>query len=164
MRKIYFRRRSAGKTDYKARLALLKSNKPRLVIRKTNHYMVAQIIKSKEAQDAVICSANSKDLLKYGWPFSLHSIPAAYLTGFLLSTKAKSKIKEAVLDIGLQRSTKGSRIYATLKGFIDGGISINYNADILPTEERIKGKHIKDEADKIAQEQNKIKEKIKMEK
>jgi len=77
MRKIKFKRRRTKKTDYKARLALLKSGFPRLVVRKTNRYVIAQIVRSKEAQDAIVCSANSKELLKYGWPFSLKSIPAS---------------------------------------------------------------------------------------
>lgn len=160
MRKIKFRRRRARKTDYKARLALLKSGLPRLIVRKTNRYVISQIVKSKNAQDAIICSANSKELLKYGWHFSLKSIPAAYLTGFLLGIRAKkNKIENAIVDIGLQRSTKGSRIYAALKGAVDAGVSVKYSKDIMPSEERLKGKHLKN-AEKIEEEINKVKEKM----
>jgi len=42
--KLPRRRRIASKTDYKARLSLLKSEKPRLVVRKTNRYIIAPII------------------------------------------------------------------------------------------------------------------------
>lgn len=160
MKKVKFRRRRSGKTDYKARLALLKSGLPRFVARKTNRYIITQVIKSKEAQDAVVCCANSKELLKYGWPFSLKNIPAAYLTGFLLGIKAKKcKIKNVIFDIGLQRSTKGSRIYAALKGAIDAGLSAKYSEDIMPSEERLKGKHLKN-AEKIEEEKNKVKERM----
>ena len=41
--KLPRRRRLQGKTDYKARLAMLKSGKPRLVVRKTNHYIGSNI-------------------------------------------------------------------------------------------------------------------------
>ena len=48
-----------------------------------------------------------------------------------------------VLDLGLQRSVKGSRIYAALKGVVDAGININCNKKVFPNEERIKGLHTK---------------------
>jgi len=160
MRKIKFKRRRTKKTDYKARLALLKSGFPRLVVRKTNRYVIAQIVRSKEAQDAIVCSANSKELLKYGWPFSLKSIPASYLTGFLLGVRAKkNKIKDVVLDIGLQRSTKGNKIYAALRGGIDAGLLAKHSEDVMPGEERLKGKHLKN-AENIEEEKNKVKEKM----
>ena len=64
----------------------------------------------------------------------------------LAGKKAREKnVDSAVLDLGLQTSTKGSRIYAALKGVIDSGISVPHSEDILPGEDRIKGKHISDE-------------------
>ena len=63
MTKSIRQRRLSGKTDYKARLALLKSGKPRLVVRKTNRYMIAQIISSDVAQDKVVLGLTSKDLI-----------------------------------------------------------------------------------------------------
>ena len=103
MTKTIKRRRQEGKTDYKARLALLKSSEPRLIIRRTNRYVIAQFVQSKVAQDSIIFGANSKDLLEMGWPSefagSLKSRAAAYLTGLLLGSKAKSKIKSAILVI-----------------------------------------------------------------
>ena len=36
------RRRHQRKTDYKKRIALLKSEKPRIVVRKTNKYILSQ--------------------------------------------------------------------------------------------------------------------------
>ncbi len=56
------RRRLETKTDYKARLALLKSEKPRLVIRKSNRYILAQIVLSEIAQDKILFRVSSKDL------------------------------------------------------------------------------------------------------
>lgn len=142
MTRIQKRRRTESKTDYKARLALLKSNKPRLVIRKTNRYIIAQIVESENALDKTISSFNSKELIEKGWPKnksgSLKSLPAAYLTGFFLIAQPKQKIKEAVLDIGLQRNTPKSRIYSALKGAIDAGLKISYNAKSLPEMEQLK--------------------------
>ncbi|MFH1802589.1 MAG: 50S ribosomal protein L18 [archaeon] len=135
------RRRRENKTDYKSRFHMLKSERPRLVVRITNRYAIAQIVESDIAQDKVIAKVSSKDLLAKGWPKekggSLKSLPAAYLTGFLLVKSLKVKISEAILDIGLQRNIKGSRIYAVLKGAVDAGLKIPHNPEALPTKERI---------------------------
>ncbi len=153
---IKFRRRNEKKTDYVARLAMLKSGKPRLVVRKSNKYITAEIVNSKNAQDSVVCYASSKELQKYGWKSSFKNIPASYLTGVLIGVKAKrSKVGNATLDTGIEISTKGSRIYAVLKGALDAGLDIKHSRDILPSEERIKGGHLKNKVD-ISQ----IKEKI----
>lgn len=141
MAKTLRRRRRERKTDYKSRFNMLKSEKPRLVIRRTNKYMVAQIVVSEIAQDKVISKVTSKDLLKKGWPKdkegSLKSLPASYLTGFLLGKSIKAKVPEAILDIGLQRNIKGSRIYAVLKGTVDAGLNIPHNPEAFPPQERI---------------------------
>ncbi|MEK6888708.1 MAG: 50S ribosomal protein L18 [Nanoarchaeota archaeon] len=138
------RRRKEGKTDYRLRLNLLKSGKPRLVIRKSNQYMLAQIIESEGAQDKVLYGLTSKALLSKGWPVdlsgSLKSIQASYLTGLMLGNVAKSKVKFAVLDIGLYRNIEKSRIYALLKGILDAGISIPHSEEILPSLEEISKK------------------------
>ncbi|MBI2046787.1 50S ribosomal protein L18 [Candidatus Pacearchaeota archaeon] len=166
------KRRMQGKTDYRARIALLKSRKPRIAVRKTNRYIIAEYITSEDAQDRVLYYANSKELLNYGWPSemqgSLKSLSACYLTGKLLAEKIKKKEGkkkekdiEAVLDIGLARNIPKSRIYAALKGIIDGGISISCKKEILPEEGRIKGAHLKKDVSKIFE---KIKENIENEK
>lgn len=136
MPKTQRRRRRERKTDYKARFNLLKSGKPRLVVRKTNRYILVQIVESEIAQDKVIAKASSVDLLSKGWPKekqgSLKSLPAAYLTGFLLVKSLKTKVGEVVLDIGLQRNIHGSRLYAALKGAVDAGLKISHNPEALP--------------------------------
>ena len=145
MRTIKQRRRK-GKTDYNARIKLLKSGIPRIVIRKTNQYILAQYIESEEAKDKVIIGVSSKDLLKYGWPKenqgSLKSIPAAYLTGLLLAKRIKGKGK-VILDLGIMRNIKKSRIYGALKGLVDGEVEISYKDEVFPPENRIKGEHLK---------------------
>ncbi len=139
--KILRKRRLENKTDYKARLAMLKSEKPRLVIRKTNRYIISQIVVSEIAQDKVVSEVNSKALLSLGWPKekagSLKSLSAAYLTGLLLASKTNEK--EAILDLGLQRNIHKSRLYATLKGAVDGGLSIPHSKEALPSDEMVQG-------------------------
>lgn len=139
MRRTFRRRRREQKTDYRARLALLKSQKPRLVVRKTNRAILIQVVVSEGAQDRVMLAVTSKDLLAHGWPKesqgSLKSLPAAYLTGFLAGKKAKAKLSEAVVDIGLQRNIHKSRLYAALKGAVDAGMKIPHDPSIFPSQE-----------------------------
>jgi len=155
--KIQFRRRKEKKTDYRGRLALIKSGKTRLVIRRRLNNISVQFINYHKDGDKTIAAAFSKDLKKYGWNFSNGNLPAAYLTGLLAGLRVKSHANKAILDIGLQRSTKGSRIYSALKGVLDSGVFVPHAQDILPNENRIKGLHIKEEVAKNFEEvKNKI--------
>jgi large subunit ribosomal protein L18 len=140
MFKIHHRRRRERKTDYKKRLALIKSGEIRVVIRRRLKNISVQFINFDQNGDKTIAFASSQELKKFGWKFNTGNIPAAYLTGLLAGKKAK--VKRAILDIGLQTSSKGSRIYAALKGVIDSGIIVNHSNEILPTDNRIKGLHI----------------------
>jgi len=157
------RRRRQGKTDYKARLILLKSERPRIVIRKTNKYFIVQFITSDSSKDKTEVYTNSRELVKYGWPKdwknSLKSIPAAYLTGILAGKKIQGKglDTEPILDFGLQAEIKKSRIYAIVKGLVDSGIKINCKEETFPNQERVSGKHMKKDVEKIIDE---VKEKI----
>lgn len=142
--KLDKRRRMEFKTNYNKRLKLLKGKSPRLIVRKTNKYIILQIIESKNAQDRVSYSSSTKDLIKLGWPKekqgSLKSLSAAYLAGLLLGKKAVKLKERVIVDTGLIPSTKGSRIYAAIKGVADCGIEINYNKEIMPDLERIEGR------------------------
>lgn len=157
---MYHRRRRLQKTDYKKRLALLKSEKTRLVIRKSLENIRVQFIGFNAGGDKTDASAVSAELGKLGWKNGTGNLPAAYLTGLLAGTRAKKAgISEAVFDLGLQTSTKGSRIYASLKGVVDAGLAIPHSEDILPSEERISGKHIQSRKG-IEKEFAEVKEKI----
>lgn len=141
--KMPFRRRRKGRTNYKRRLRLLLSKKPRLVVRRSLKYVRAQIIEFDPKGDKTIASASSQELKKLGWKFACDNLPAAYLTGLLIGKKAVKKgIKEAILDVGLYTSSKGSRIYAVLKGAVDVGLKVPHDEKILPSKERIEGRHI----------------------
>ena len=138
--KIPRRRRLERKTDYKARFGLLKSRTKRLVVRKTNRYIIAQIVETDICQDQVLMGMNSKELLTRGWPKensgSLKSLPAAYLTGFLLGKSAKKKdINDLIFDMGMYRNVHKSRIYALLRGALDSGLEITHDPEVIPTDE-----------------------------
>lgn len=162
IRTVPYRRRRENKTDYKKRLALLKSNKHRFVIRKSLKHLIVQIIDYKADGDKVLLTVSSSELKKLGWKHSTSNIPAAYLVGLLCGKKAQNlKIKNGVLDLGVNISIKGSRLYAALKGLIDSGISIPVNEEVFPDEERLSGKHIeKFRKIELEKDFNQIKNKI----
>jgi len=137
------RRRREMRTDYRQRLALLKSGLPRVVIRKSNRNVTCQVIEYSMTGDRCVTYSDSKELKKFDWKAPGGNLPAAYLTGLLCGLRAKHNgVEECVADMGLQISTKGSVIYACLKGFIEGGVPVSHSAEILPDDERAKGGHI----------------------
>ena len=140
---VPFRRRREGKTDYRARLALLKSRLPRAVVRKSLKNIQVQFIEFEMKGDRVLTTASGRELKKFGWGGSCSGIPAAYLTGFLAGKRAlKNGIDRAVLDIGIERPTKGNKLFAALKGMLDAGVDIPHGEEMLPDESRIRGAHI----------------------
>ena len=146
--KIQKRRRREHKTDYLKRMKLLKSMSPRIVFRKTNRYVIAQYVETREAQDKVVFGINSKKLIDYGWPKelknSLKSLHAAYLLGVAVGKKIiKEKLKTPILDLGMLRTDHKTKIYAFLKGVLDSEIKIKHKKSIFPDEEKIKGKNLK---------------------
>jgi large subunit ribosomal protein L18 len=141
--KVPFRRRREGKTNFRYRLNLIKSNKPRAVVRYSNKFVTVQFIEFKLDGDRVIASATSSELTKFGWNGGTSNIPAAYLVGMLAAKRAKEhNVENAVLDIGLRVPTKGAKVFAALQGIIDFGVEIPHNDEILPSPERVSGSHI----------------------
>lgn len=144
-------RRRQGYTDYRKRLKLVKSGLHRLVIRRGSRRIVVQIVKSRAGGDETLVTVGSEVLRKYGWKASLKSVPAAYLTGLLAGKKALEKgVEKTIVDIGVYRSVKGSRLYAVVKGALDAGLEIPVSEEVLPSDERIHGKHISDYVATIA--------------
>jgi len=141
-----FRRRRSGRTDYRARKKLLLSELPRAVVRKTNRSILVQVVEFELPGDRIIASAISKELKKFGWVGSTASTPAAYLTGYAAGKRAlRHKVERAVLDIGLHAPSKGARVFGALKGLLDAGLEIPHSDSVLPSKERIEGKHLKQE-------------------
>lgn len=141
--RVPLRRRRECKTDYQARKALVVSGKPRLVARSSLKNTVVQIIIAKPKGDLVLASAHSKELVKkYGWKAATGNVPSAYLTGLLCGLKAKANgISEAILDIGLVSPTKGSKIFATLSGVLDAGVTVPHDEAKI-VKRRCEGEHI----------------------
>ena len=142
--RVAFRRRREGKTDYQQRRGLVLSGLPRLVVRGSLSNMMAEIIKAESDGDKVIAYAHSSELKrKYGWLGDTGNISAAYLSGLLCGFKALNQgIKEAVLDLGLHQPSKGSRVFAALKGALDAGLAIPFDEAKLPDQKRITGQHV----------------------
>ncbi len=151
---VPFRRRREGKTDYRARRALILSKMPRIVARGSLKHMTVQIVNAKVEGDEVLVSAHSKELVRdYGWKAACGNVPAAYLTGLLCGLKALQKgIKKAILDIGLRTPVKGSRVFAVLKGALDAGLEVPHSEEILPDKSRVMGEHIANYAKMLASE------------
>jgi len=156
-----FRRRFEGRTHYGKRRRLVSSGIPRLVVRPSNKHMTAQLVEARPTGDHVIASAHSSELKEYGWKGSCGNMPAAYLTGLLAGSRAKTKgLSEAILDIGLYARGAGSRIFAATKGALDAGLTIPQDKAAMPDEERIQGKHVVTYSKQIASEQEAYKKRF----
>ena len=166
---VKYRRRREGKTDYRARKALVaqaknKYNAPkyRLVVRFSNRYVSVQIIHAKIQGDFVLTQASSRELPRYGIKHGLANWTAAYATGLLCARRALTILgladkyegvtepdgelleTEALegddeprpfkcfLDVGLKRTSTGSRVFAAMKGASDGGIYIPHSGKRFP--------------------------------
>ena len=143
--RVPFRRRRDGLTDYKVRLALLKGNRPRAVVRFTQKRVRVAITDFDPRGDRVRAAADSWELRQVGFPTTgLASTPASYLTGYLAGLRAKSQgTTDAVFDTGLRRPTAGGRLLGALKGLLDAGVDIPHGEASMPTPDRLGGKHMR---------------------
>src|SRR3970282_958035 len=89
--RVPFRRRREGRTDYRHRSRLLRSGKPRAVVRKTLEQTIVPIGEPAKVGDTVLAAATSRDLVKQGWGAGTGNVPAAYLTGYLAGRRAVAK-------------------------------------------------------------------------
>jgi len=134
--------------------------KYRMIVRFTNKDIVCQIAHAKIEGDVVVCAAYSHELPLFGVKVGLTNYAAAYCTGLLLARRLLKKLNlheiyegqtevdgdeynvESVddqpapfrcyLDIGLNRTTTGARVFGALKGAIDGGLEINHSVTRFP--------------------------------
>eukprot|EP00004_Rigifila_ramosa_P002932 TRINITY_DN12_c0_g1_i1.p2 TRINITY_DN12_c0_g1~~TRINITY_DN12_c0_g1_i1.p2 ORF type:complete len:289 (-),score=82.79 TRINITY_DN12_c0_g1_i1:56-922(-) len=128
------------------------SPKYRLVVRFTNRDVIAQIVYSRINGDFVMAAAYGHELAKYGVPAGQTNFASSYAVGLLLARRLLTKlhlaakyegVKEAtgemyvveeiangprpftaLLDVGLVRTTTGHRVFAVMKGAVDGGLHI----------------------------------------
>lgn len=131
------------------------AKKYRMVVRITNKDVCCQVVYSRIEGDYVVESAYSHELPAYGIKAGFTNYAACYATGLLLARRVNKKFGiaelyegveeadgemfyveesedgprpfECCLDIGLTRATTGNRVFACLKGAVDGGISIPHN-------------------------------------
>lgn len=139
------KRRREGKTDYRQRLRLLKSGKPRVVVRRSNKNVRVQFVSYDEAGDDVAAVATGQHLRDYGWEGNRSNMPACYLAGLLAGKRAlAADIDEGVLDIGHHPAIPGSNVFGVLQGILDAGVQVPHGDEVLPDEKRIYGEHISD--------------------
>jgi len=199
------RRRREGKTDFKARVKMIKqaknkfnTRKYRLIVRFTNRKCICQIAYATIRGDIVVSQATSSELEKYGIPAGHKNYAAAYCTGLLVARrtlkkfgldekiKGKEEIDGAeyhveeeeneqrpfkcILDVGLQTTCVGARLWGALKGAVDGGLHVphstkNFPGYTAPAEkgaepsydaeahkDRIFGKHLQDYMEMMKEE------------
>jgi large subunit ribosomal protein L5e len=131
------------------------SPKYRLVVRFTNKDVIAQMVRPKIEGDVVYAAAYGHELKRYGIPVGHNNYAAAYAVGLLLARRTLNKFGladkyqgqtqvngedynvepladgprplRAILDTGLKRTSTGSKVFATLKGAVDGGIDIPHS-------------------------------------
>lgn len=145
--KVPFRRRRKGLTNYQRRQKLLRSNKPRIVVRRSNKHERVFLSVAKYEGDEIYAFASSNHLKDYGWKAATGNLPASYLTGYLAGKYAQALgIEEAILDIGINSCRKGTRVSAMLQGAVESGLDIPHDPDVFPDEERYTGQHIADYA------------------
>ena len=142
--RVPFRRRREGKTDYRIRLRLLRSDRPRAVVRVTNRRILVSVTSFDPQGDRVVASAESPELTAVGFPEpNLRTTPAAYLTGYLAGLRAKAAgTSSAVLDVGLRHPAPGGRLMGALKGLLDAGLEIPHGDRGLPSDDRLNGQHL----------------------
>ena len=131
--RVAFRRRREGRTDYAKRLALVKSGKIRMVVRRSNRYVTVQFIKFEPAGDRTLVTVTGQKLAKaFNWP-AKRNVWTAYLAGLHAGKEAaKAGVKDFVLDAGRYTASKGSVIFAALKGAVDSGLGTNFNEEKVP--------------------------------
>eukprot|EP00397_Hematodinium_sp_SG-2012_P061173 GEMP01080636.1.p1 GENE.GEMP01080636.1~~GEMP01080636.1.p1 ORF type:complete len:313 (+),score=82.86 GEMP01080636.1:24-962(+) len=134
--------------------------KYRFVVRFSLSKITAQIVYSTIEGDRTFAQALSTELPRYGVPVGLTNYSAAYATGLLCARRCLDKLGMAdtfvgveecdgeeyhieeeeqdrrpfkcILDVGLKRTTVGSRIWGALKGAVDGGLHIPHSINGFP--------------------------------
>lgn len=131
--RVHFRRRREGKTDFAKRLALVKSGKTRMVVRKTNKSILVQFVDFSPTGDKTVLTVNNAHLVKQcKWP-AKRNVWTAYLAGLMAGKLAQKKgVKEFILDIGMHIPSKGSLLFAAQKGAADAGLSTHFDKEIVP--------------------------------
>ncbi|KAL0212535.1 hypothetical protein RCL1_006161 [Eukaryota sp. TZLM3-RCL] len=109
---VQFRRRREGKTDYHARIRMIRQDakkygaaKYRFVVRFTNTDVICQIVRAQLRGDETICAAYSHELKNYGFPVQSKNYAAAYCTGLLLARRLLKKLEMDDVHTGVETAT-----------------------------------------------------------
>jgi len=154
--------------------------KYRLVVRFTSTDIIVQIVYATVQSDRVLSAAYAHELKqeRYGIKAGNHNYAGAYATGLLAARRVLKKlnldsvytgnpktdgtyylVKDVegqrrpflvLLDVGLARTSTGAKIFAVLKGAVDGGLEIphkpkrfaGYNSDTRKFDPKILRKYI----------------------
>jgi len=154
--------------------------KYRLVVRFTNQDIIVQVVYATIECDRVLAAAYAHELKqeRYGVKAGFHNYAGAYATGLLVARRVLKKlnldsvytgnsktdgtyylVKEVegqrkpflvLLDCGLARTSTGAKVFAVLKGAVDGGLEIphkpkrfaGYNQETRKFDPKILRKHI----------------------
>lgn len=137
------------------------TRKYRLIVRFTNRKVICQVAYATIHGDKMVAHATSADLDEFGVKIGHTNYAAAYCTGLLIARRVlhqfnlheKFKGKEtidgedyhvedekegeqkpfkAILDVGIRRTTLGSRMWGALKGAVDGGLHVPHNSKNFP--------------------------------
>jgi large subunit ribosomal protein L5e len=138
------------------------NRKYRIVVRFTNRKVICQILYATIRGDMVVEQATSTELPKFGVPVGHKNYAAAYCTGLIVARrmlkkfgldetfKGKEEIDgedyhveeeeeegdkrplKVILDVGLQTTCVGHRMWGALKGAVDGGLHIPHSNKLFP--------------------------------
>lgn len=159
--------------------------KKRMIVRISNKDVTAQIAYARIEGDMVISAAYAHELPKYGVKCGLTNYAACYCVGLLLARRTLQMFNlgdryegqtevdgemysvedirrgpgafRAHLDVGLARTTTGAKVFAVMKGAVDGGIDCPHSEKRFPgydpeskefspevLKDHILGKHVAD--------------------
>lgn len=135
------------------------SKKHRLIVRFTNSKVICQIAYATMTGDFIVAQATSKELAKYGVNVGLTNFSAAYLTGLLCGRRMMTTYKvdkyaldtpvvgesgpvnfseedgdrrfTVHLDVGINATTKGAKVFAAMKGCSDSGVLVPFSEKCL---------------------------------
>lgn len=124
-----------------------------------NRDIICQVVAARIAGDEILTAAYAHELPRYGIKHGLTNFSAAYCVGLLCARRHLQKlgldekyvgveevdgemfdIEEdedrrpftALLDIGLVSTSTGNKVFAVMKGAVDGGMNVPHNEKRFP--------------------------------
>lgn len=132
----------------------------RLIVRLSNKDVTAQVAYARIEGDIIVAAAYAHELPRYGIKVGLTNFAACYSTGLLLARRLLQKYKldtlyegqtevdgemyavedndegpgafRCHLDTGLARTSTGAKLFAVMKGAVDGGLDVPHSEKRFP--------------------------------